>query len=484
MYSLLRQRPIWQFMFLLLLSLGTVSLWGQVPLRTQNDWIVLVNPVLFPGSGPGKVRAVFELAYKEEGMSQIEVSVALLVGQPGVAAVPGPFQASFPYRMTTNKAKSLAEHYFDIEYLASTTTAGLKAQFRVSGSYYFNGQKRIVDYLGPVMDVPGNGNTGTLIVNSKIWDPTAVGEYRNLTAEEVAGSQGVELNRAVVAKMDVNGRMSITLAPGDYEFYAFGASRRSNPEVVRVEKDKVVSVEAVLDEGKEFWAPVVVRLSPAADGIMSSVLINQTLMSFNFSSFRSPFDVRDATNLTMDYQDANGNQREDVQDLFLFGPWQNNLTFNPQKKSEMANILAKAKGGPITFSGYAGGQNFEYEFRVGTRRIKGKVLAPPSRPSLSVANQAVAVWLVGQQVTLVATTDANGNFELPVLVPEGVVANLFVTAVASDGMNFHGNASFSTLKDQNVTVTLLGPNDLLNNVPAFQLASNASSGGIELGLRS
>jgi hypothetical protein len=485
--SLPRRRPAWQSLFVLLLSLSTVPLWGQAPRQTEDDWIVLANPVLFPGSGSGKVRAVFELAYKEEGMSNIIVdNVVLLVGQPGVAAPRTQIDYTFPYQMATNRAPILAEHYFDREYLVSTTTAGLKAQFRLSGSYFYAGKRFKVDYLGPVMDVPGNGNTGTLIVNSKIWDPESVGEYRLPTAEEIAGSQGVELNRAVVAKMDANGRMSISLAPGDYEFYAFAEGRRSIPEVVRVVKDEVVSVEVILDEGKEFWNPLIVKPNAAVEGIISSDFSTVTTIngfhstnsgfSLIFSSFGKPFDVGTPDNLKVRYQDENGNQVESVQDLFIKGPFTHILSVSSTKRPALQSIFAKAKGSPITLSGDVSGQGFHFEFRVGTRKVQGKLQAPPSRPSLSVANQTVAVWLVGQQVTLVATTDRNGNFQLPVLVPEGVAANLQVTVVGSDGVNFHGSAAFSTLKDQNVTVVLLGPDDLLNNVAPFQLASNAKSG--------
>jgi hypothetical protein len=473
--SLPRWRPVWQSLFLLLLSLNTVSVWGQAPQKTEDDWILLGNPVLFPGSGPGKVRAIFGLGYKEEGMSKVEVNVVLLVGQPGVVATCTEKEPVFPYSMSTNRAEVLAEHYFDMEYLVSTTSAGLKAQFRVSGSYYISGEKRSVDYLGPMMDVPGNGNTGTLIVNSKVWDPTAVGEFRLPTAEEIAGSQGVELNRAFVSRMDSNGRMSVSLAPGDYEFYAFADGRRSNPEVVRVQKDGVVSVDVVLDETKEFWSPLVVDqlvvdqgLSATDYGIVSS---NATSLVLRFRSFGKPFDVgRRPNHLDVNYQDANGNQVESVEELFVSDPSRGLLECAGNNWKVLKRILAKANGAPLTLSGHVSGEDFQYEFRMGTRKIQGKLKAPPSRPALSVANRTVAVWLMGPMVTLVATTDKKGHFELPVLVPEGVAAKLRVTVVGSGGMNFHGDATFSTLTDQNVTVTLLGPDDLLNGVRPFQLA--------------
>lgn len=466
-----QKRP-WLVLLVLLVTLEAGLLNGQIPNHGAGEKrLVLSNAILIPGSTPGNVRAVFVL--NGTGCaSHVKTEVKLVFETRGgpVPAVPIPKRMA-PVGLSGSTQETNYVGKVDLEFATVTITPGLKARLRISGTYYCEGVKYSEDYMGALMDVPGNGNTGTLVVNVRMPDPEAFGDGRVPTKEEMDDHSGVWLNGVLKAKIDSSGRAIFTLPPGKYEYFASAGWMSNVGENVNVEKDQIVYESVTLDEGKDFSDYMGVDSPECVED-----LLNADFQSFSLQFYSSdpafPLVIDEAApatldHLTVSYQGATGSNEEEIQDLFR--PAADGSLVATKIETLRKIFVERANGSPITIRGYFHGEEFVYGFQMGFSKIKGRLQAPPSRPTLSLANQSVAVWLMESDHNILCQSSADGSFELPVMVPLNGMASLQVTVVGSDGVNFYGNAVFSTREDQNVTVTLLGSADIINRVNPFQL---------------
>ena len=97
-------------------------------------------------------------------------------------------------------------------------------------------------------------------------------------------------------------------------------------------------------------------------------------------------------------------------------------------------------------------------FLAGTFKLAVTLAAPPSNPALPVANVPVWVSIVGTEVAVRRTSDANGLFEVDSL-PDATVA--FRAHTVSSGIHYYANATLTMCADRTVTLALLNVKDLV-----------------------
>jgi hypothetical protein len=465
--NLLRRGRPWQTSTKLILFLLPALLVGQdYHSERVQDFIQFSSPAFFPGSTPTRIKAVFEIGPTNHSMSQMRVNSVTLTQTEGGPATPiRPLQSPFPYAMTRSNQESLDEHYFEVEYEVGSIRAGAKAKLELFASFLFKGRKFNSRFESPILDLPGNGNEGTLIMNPTIEDASQPGGNRSLNQKDRAEFDA-ELNKSYQLRLNADGKISATLAPGRY-FFEMSIAGYTAAEGITIEKGKITSVDALLTESEPRSMPYVVFSPDCVENILSADFQKFRLRS---TSYAKPWQIKDFANLTVDYQNAQGNQGAIIQDAFQVDP---DGTLTATKIEALRKIFVQeakgAKGGFLTISGTLDGNYFQYRFRIGSRRIRGKLKPPPSLPGLAVGNRSVIVQLAEDEVNFEAITKPDGSFELPVLVPDKQTALLSVTVIANNGNYYRGSAGFLTFKDQNVEVTLLGPEDDNARVTPFVL---------------
>jgi hypothetical protein len=104
------------------------------------------------------------------------------------------------------------------------------------------------------------------------------------------------------------------------------------------------------------------------------------------------------------------------------------------------------------------------EFYVGSYKIVGQLVAPPSNPDLSVAGIEISANLMDTGLVFNAVSDASGHFELPPL-PAGHLS--FTGKTVQDGKCYYGKGTLVVDGSKLMTVNMLHVSDILNGVPSF-----------------
>jgi hypothetical protein len=100
---------------------------------------------------------------------------------------------------------------------------------------------------------------------------------------------------------------------------------------------------------------------------------------------------------------------------------------------------------------------------------RAELLPPPSRPTLAVANLAVNITVLQTNLQFSVTSDANGQFAVPGLLPLSLVEIRAQTSAA--GKFYYGLAQFILDRNRNVNIAMLTDVDVLSGVPPFTFAS-------------
>lgn len=110
----------------------------------------------------------------------------------------------------------------------------------------------------------------------------------------------------------------------------------------------------------------------------------------------------------------------------------------------------------------------EVEFYVGRFTIAGQLAAPPSAPKLDLSGITVKLTVLGTGITMKAKANKDGAFSFTD-VPLGNLA--LAAETTSKGSTFSSDGSLFLNADRSVTMTLLGPEDIINGVPPITIVS-------------
>jgi len=123
------------------------------------------------------------------------------------------------------------------------------------------------------------------------------------------------------------------------------------------------------------------------------------------------------------------------------------------------------------------------EFYVGSYRVAGRLMAPPSNPGLNTAGITIIANYMDTDLVFNAVSDADGYFELP-LMPVG---NLdFTSKTVQNGKYYYGQGILALNGDKFLTVNMMDVIDLMNDVPPFTVAPSSlssASNGASVGMQ-
>ncbi len=110
--------------------------------------------------------------------------------------------------------------------------------------------------------------------------------------------------------------------------------------------------------------------------------------------------------------------------------------------------------------------NGKASFYLSDFKTRVQLQAPPSKPGLSLAGVRIVATVLNTDVLLRAESDANGFITLPDL-PGGNIS--LESTTTADGLSYTGQGTAVLNKHSLVKLTLRGPSDILNNVPAISV---------------
>ena len=105
-------------------------------------------------------------------------------------------------------------------------------------------------------------------------------------------------------------------------------------------------------------------------------------------------------------------------------------------------------------------------FYLSDYRTRVQLVAPPSRPGLSLAGVRIAVNILNTSILVRAESDASGMITLPDL-PRGNIS--LDSSISVGGVIYAGSGTAVLNKNSLVKLTMRAPVDVLNNVPAISI---------------
>ncbi len=112
------------------------------------------------------------------------------------------------------------------------------------------------------------------------------------------------------------------------------------------------------------------------------------------------------------------------------------------------------------------------EFFVGKYQINGQLQAPASQPNISLANLTVTANFMVDDLQLTTTSDENGRFSFNHL-PEGNWE--FSVKYIENAIKYKNHSGIHLDTNKNLMLTLVTTEDILNNVPYFEVSDLLSS---------
>jgi hypothetical protein len=224
---------------------------------------------------------------------------------------------------------------------------------------------------------------------------------------------------------------------------------------------QVASIDIVLDDGKELAAAADLELVEAPSDVLERA----------FSTFTLRFvDPQDATVPLTDL--------DSVLISDTFGGPQQNITqlFSRQAdgsiratNSDALRTLLLARSGAIQLNVHGeADQNRQYDgtsvFFVGSFRVVGQLVAPPSFPGLALGGIIVRASILNTSLIFTAVSDASGSFEFPLLPPGNLE---FKGETLQVSKYYYGQGIFVINGSKRLTVNMLNTADLVAGVTPF-----------------
>lgn len=285
----------------------------------------------------------------------------------------------------------------------------------------------------------------------------------------------VRVNGIVRGVTDALGRLDVAVLPGQLQVSIGKPPNEGGSSVASVVAGGTAAVKVAIDDGKEIAADGVLRIDAVQQGVLSR---SAPRVAARFQDARDQ-SVRLALLTDASVQDVSGQLR--------------NLTnvFSVQADGSVAAATSSflgalsGLGGRLTLnvSGEDAAGNVyksSASFYLADYRVRVQLVAPPSAPGLSLANVRVQATVLNTTLQFQAQSDATGLVVLPD-VPKGNLSLKAVTTAA--GLSYTGAGTAALGYDALVSLTLRGPQDVLNNVPPIAVQPlPANLGGLAAAL--
>jgi hypothetical protein len=224
---------------------------------------------------------------------------------------------------------------------------------------------------------------------------------------------------------------------------------------------QVASVDIVLEDGKELVADADLQLVEAPSDVVDRAFATFTLR------FVDPQDaIVQLTYLDSVFiSDIFGGPAQDITASFSLQADGSVHAMNPA--GLRALLLARSGGIQLDVHG-ENAANTQYGgtivFYVGSVRVVGQLVAPPSFPGLVLGGITVRAAILNTPLIFTAVSDASGSFEFS-LLPTGNVD--FTSETLQRSKYYYGQGTFVLEGNRRLTVNMLHTADLVAGVEGF-----------------
>jgi hypothetical protein len=336
--------------------------------------------------------------------------------------------------------------------LGDNTTKGISPENKALIAETVDEFRRCINGLPP-------GGTANIVVSVFDFDETVEG------GKGAPAGAGVYLfvDGKHLAFTDAEGKATLTVPAGTVTLQAIRPSTAIAEDTVLVNAGATVAVEMILDDGKEVTSPVQLAVSGLQEQVLPS-----TFQSFTITLLENGTPRPVAALVDVVIEDDIGNTLVRITDQFTVDAAG---VLQPVSLASIANAIRPYAGRSLVLRVMAedalgftlvGTTPLYY----GQHDLNVTLVAPPSNPGLSVAGLQVSYRLMGTDLVLTRTTDANGTASFG-QVPLG---NGEVDAATTAGeLYYYGQADFFLNRATLARVMMTHSDDLANGVRRFEL---------------
>ena len=307
-------------------------------------------------------------------------------------------------------------------------------------------------------------STGTLTTRVLLPSGVANGDYRPAPAGVI-----IIVNDDEIGATDAEGTLTFPAPTGDIMVEAKRYPSNWGQASVTLESHEKKQIDIILDEGKEIYENSTLVIDQLQDSVLDRNFNALTLRFLNCDGKSIVLHHVSWINLL----DPRGGANTYVEQLFSLQPdgtliLNDIATFKSLLFARSGKILLDVEGYEIDGRGH----RKTIEFYVSSYRVTGQLVAPPSKPDLSVAGISISATILGTDLELNTVSDTNGYFEFP-LLPKGNLS--FTGETVQGGIYYYGTGIVVLDGNKSLTVNMLNTVDLLNGVERF-IVTPMSSG--------
>jgi hypothetical protein len=323
---------------------------------------------------------------------------------------------------------------------------------------------------GPVVVVV-NGQSSNALSFTVLTSPTGTLTVRTYLSDETApGGQGLPAGPGVFITIDgqpvgqtaADGTLTVTAQAGERLAAATVPSTSSGEATVTLAAGGSADVSIVLLDSGDVAESTPLVVSEVSGGLLPLASASFT-MQFLRNGTRVPIELVEQVELL----DVQGNLVFELGDKFEVNDgWM--LATDPANFFLWLPIIEPAilRVHAVDTDGFTHVNTVE--FSVGQLALNLTLAAPPSTPTLSVANIDVTVGVVGTAIQLQRTTDADGHIQLPLLPYSTLTLNAEKEA---GGDFFYGQSALLLTEDTSATLVMRSLTDIVNGIPPLSVTS-------------
>lgn len=336
--------------------------------------------------------------------------------------------------------------------LESNATKGVSAESKAVVAEFVGEFRQCINGQVPV-------GTATLAVSVFTYDETVPG------GKGASAGAGVYLfvDGKHLASTDADGKALVTVPAGTVSVQAIVPSTALAEATVQANAGTTVPLELILDDSKEVTSPVQLTVSSLSESVLPANFDNFTITLLDGGIPRAAAAVAEVA-----VEDDLGNTLVRLTDEFEVNA---EGRLQPISMANVSNAIRAYAGRSLVLRVMAeDALGFTLvgtvPFYLGQHELQVALVAPPSNPTLALAGIQVTYRLMGTDLTLVRTSDAQGVLSFG-NVPLGN-ASLDSTTVQG-GLHYYGQASFLLTRRSLARVTMTHADDIANGVPRFAL---------------
>jgi hypothetical protein len=334
-------------------------------------------------------------------------------------------------------------------------------------------------FTSGITQIPFSSSKGTATLTVSV-----VGEASEAPDPERAPATDniqIKINDILVGRTNEQGKLTVPVNAESLSILAYSVDKDKDGELLDRKKysptkypigigmggadpspGEKIEIEIVVGDGKEMWEDADVTVDEISEGLLPSTASTFTMRFFREKNNEISIPITKQSGYCTLRDEKNADEDIDV------GIQNDGSIRIPM--AILAPFLRSMEGRLTMKCGFNASGNIDglfygkARFRYGQHRIQGKLVAPPSNPTLPVGNIVVTAKLVGTSFEITTKTDGEGNFLFP-LLPPGTF-ELKASAMTAD-TPFAGTSAFDLSGNLSVQLVLQGEPERQKNEPGF-----------------